>query len=207
MSSRERWVIASSNTGKVAELQALLAREGFGTIELLTQTALGIAPAPETAPTFVENALLKARHASRISGLPALADDSGLAVAALGGAPGVRSARYAGAAATDAANVAKLLRALEESQAADRSAAFHCVVVLIERPDDPAPLIATGRWDGEIAARPTGDGGFGYDPVFFDPTLGCTAAELPAEIKNTASHRGRALTSLLAALRAARSTE
>jgi XTP/dITP diphosphohydrolase len=199
-----RWVIASSNAGKVAELEALLACEGFAAIELCTQTELGIAGAPETAPTFVENALLKARHASRLSGLPALADDSGLTVEALDGAPGVRSARFAGTDADDDANVAKLLAALETSQATDRSAAFHCVIVLIQKPADPAPLIATGRWDGEIAPRPSGNGGFGYDPVFFDRALGRTAAELPAALKNRVSHRARALTALLATLRAAR---
>lgn len=201
MSARERWVIASSNAGKVAELRALLTREGLSDLELATQAELAIEAADETAATFVENALLKARHASRLSGLPALADDSGLVVAALGGAPGVLSARYAGPGADDRANIAKLLSALDAAGAEDRSASFHCVIVVLERADDPAPLIATGRWDGRIAARPAGHAGFGYDPVFFDPELGCTAAELEAGLKNTVSHRGRALAALAAALR------
>ncbi|RPI60461.1 MAG: RdgB/HAM1 family non-canonical purine NTP pyrophosphatase, partial [Lysobacterales bacterium] len=153
-----------------------------------------------TGTTFVDNALLKARHAARATGLPAIADDSGLVVGALDGAPGVRSARFAGEPGNDAANVAKLLELLADSSL-DRSARFHCALVAVERPDDPGPLIATGWWTGEIAREPRGSGGFGYDPVFFDPTLGCTAAQLDAAQKNQVSHRGAALRRLVELLK------
>ena len=203
MSAPERWVIASSNAGKLAELKALLESEGLGDVLLIAQTQLGIEAPPETGATFVENALIKARHAARMSGMPALADDSGLAVAGLRGAPGVRSARFAGPETDDRANVEKLLEALQGPDL-DRSACFYCVVVALERADDPAPIIATGRWEGTIADRPSGAGGFGYDPVFFDPRLGHTAAELPAGVKNAVSHRGQALRLLVAELKARR---
>jgi XTP/dITP diphosphohydrolase len=166
----------------------------------VTQAALGVEPAPETAATFVENALLKARHAARATGLPALADDSGLAVDALGGAPGVHSARYAGPRASDDANVAKLLQELEAVPPGRRHARFLCVLVALQHADDPAPLIATGEWRGEIATAASGAGGFGYDPVFVDPRLGRTAAALTAAEKNAVSHRGRALARLIADL-------
>jgi len=200
-----RWVIASGNRGKLAELTALLAAADLGPLELVAQTDLGVPPADETAITFLENALAKARHAARHTGLPAIADDSGLAVAALGGAPGVRSARFAGAAANDRANVAKLLDALDGVPPGRRAARFHCVLVALEREDDPAPVVASGEWDGEIALRPAGVAGFGYDPVFLDPRLGKTAAELPAAVKNELSHRGQALRRLVAGLRERRS--
>ncbi len=192
------WVLATANRGKVAELSALLAEAGVD-LRLTTQAELGVDAPPETGATFVENALQKARHAARLTGLPAIADDSGLVVAALGGAPGVRSARFAGEQADDAANVAKLLAALGPSL--ERSARFYCVLVALKSPEDAAPLIATGSWAGEIAQAPRGSGGFGYDPVFFDPTLGCTAAELDTAQKNHVSHRGTALRALIELLK------
>jgi XTP/dITP diphosphohydrolase len=190
-----RWVLATSNRGKAAELSALLASAGI-TLQLTAQAEFGVSSPAETEATFVENALLKARHAARSTGLPAIADDSGLVVPALGGAPGVHSARYAGEGADDRANVAKLLAALA-APTLERSAKFYCVLVALERADDPAPLIATGAWAGTIAHEPRGAGGFGYDPVFLVPDLGCTAAELTAEQKNRMSHRGAALRRLV----------
>ena len=190
-------ILASGNAGKLAELRRLL--EPLG-IDLESQAALGIAPAAETRSTFVENALDKARHASRESGLPALADDSGLVVPMLGGAPGIRSARYAGDDADDAANNAKLIAALGDAR--EPAAHFYCALVLLRHPEDPAPLVATGRWDGRILGEPRGDGGFGYDPLFLVPGAGCTAAELPAAEKNRLSHRGQAMAMLLESLRA-----
>ncbi|HEX5046953.1 MAG TPA: RdgB/HAM1 family non-canonical purine NTP pyrophosphatase [Gammaproteobacteria bacterium] len=200
----ERWVIATGNSGKLAELRSLLAEADLGTFELVAQTELGVPPVDEPAVTFLENALIKARHAARHTGLPAIADDSGLAVAALGGAPGVRSARFAGPGADDRANVAKLLEDLADVPPGRRAARFHCVLVALEREDDPAPVVASGTWDGEIALRPSGGAGFGYDPVFLDPRLGKTAAELPATVKNEISHRGQALRRLVAGLKARR---
>jgi XTP/dITP diphosphohydrolase len=200
---RGRWVLASSNPGKLAELKALFAAAGITAIELLPQSALGVESPLETAPTFVENALIKARHAARATGLPAIADDSGIAVDALGGAPGVRSARFAGPAADDRANVRKLLESLAEVPAGRRSARFHCAIVALRRDDDPAPLLAIGEWAGEIAVEPAGAAGFGYDPVFFDPRLGLTAAELPPAVKNRVSHRALAMQWLVEQLRSA----
>ncbi len=193
-----RLVLASGNTGKLRELQTLLAPLN---IELISQAELQIAGAPETACTFVENALLKARHAAAESGLPALADDSGLVVPALGGEPGIHSARYAADAqgnGSDAANNAKLLQALHNND--QRSAYFYCALVLLRSATDPAPLIATGRWDGSIGHAPQGAGGFGYDPLFqvrqADGSL-ISAAALPAAEKNQRSHRGQAVALLL----------
>ena len=201
MVSPSRWVLATGNPGKLRELATLVADAGLAAVEILPQADFGVTPPQETATTFVENALAKARHAARATGLPSIADDSGLAVAALGGAPGVRSARYAGPAADDRANVAKLLTALGERAPAERAAVFHCVLVALRDPDDPAPLLATGRWLGRIATAPEGAGGFGYDPVFFVPALGKTAAQLDAAEKNRLSHRGQALRRLVARLR------
>ena len=192
MSLPPRWVLATANRGKVAELQALLAESGLG-LTLLAQSDLCVSSPEETGTTFIENALLKARHATRATGLPAIADDSGLAVAALGGAPGVKSARFAGPDADDQSNTAKLLAALTGLRRVDRGARFHCVLVALLHADDPAPVIATGDWPGEIAAAPRGTHGFGYDPVFFDPVFGKTAAELSGAEKNAVSHRGMAL--------------
>lgn len=199
MTPRKHWVLATANRGKVAELKALLAEAGLD-IEVTPQSELEVAAPPETGATFVENALTKARHAARATGLPAIADDSGLVVPALGGAPGIRSARFAGENADDRANVAKLLAALE-APSLDRAASFHCVLVALEHAEDPAPLIASGSWAGEIARAPRGRGGFGYDPVFFDPTLGATAAEIEPGMKNRVSHRGTALRALVELLK------
>jgi XTP/dITP diphosphohydrolase len=191
------WVVATSNRGKLEELRALL--EGTGMV-LHAQDDLGIEGPEETAPTFIENALLKARHASLAARMPALADDSGLCVAALDGAPGVRSARFAGPQCSATDNVRKLLRLLEDIPDDRRQAEFHCVVVALQSPLDPAPLIACGSWQGRIARQPAGAMGFGYDPVFVDPTLAATAAELPLATKNRVSHRARALAALRALL-------
>lgn len=193
--SADSIVLATGNRGKQAELEPLLARFGFS---LTTQTELGIDPAPEDGLTFVENALAKARHAAACSGRPALADDSGLIVDVLGGAPGVRSARYAGPGATDSDNNALLLESLTGHS--DRRARFHCVLVLLRSACDPAPLIASGSWEGEILTAPRGSHGFGYDPLFFDPALGRSAAELDREAKARVSHRGQAARALLDAL-------
>jgi XTP/dITP diphosphohydrolase len=189
-----RWILATGNRGKVEEFRTLLAATG---IELIPQTALGIDSVDETGETFVENALLKARHASRVSGLPAIADDSGLVVDALGGAPGIHSARYAGPAADDRANILKLLDALRGVPEPRRGACFYCVIVALRDPTDPTPLIAIGRWRGAIAATAAGAGGFGYDPVFFDPRLRATAAQLTPDAKHRVSHRGQALRAIV----------
>jgi XTP/dITP diphosphohydrolase len=194
-----RWVLATGNRGKAVELAALCRESGLA-LEIVPQTDLGVASVPETGLTFVENALLKARHASRATRLPAIADDSGLVVDALGGAPGVRSARYAGDDADDTANTEKLLAALAAVPAGKRAAHFYCVLVALRDADDPAPVIATGAWHGEIALTPRGSGGFGYDPVFLDPRLGKTSAELSAAEKNRASHRGAALRRMIESL-------
>jgi XTP/dITP diphosphohydrolase len=194
-----RWVLATSNRGKAAELTALLADAGLG-LHVTAQSELGVSAPPETGTTFVENALLKARHAARATGLPAIADDSGLVVDALGGAPGVRSARFAGDQADDSANVAKLLTSLAQTPR-DRRARFHCVLVALDHPDDAAPLIASGSWEGTIAQAPQGANGFGYDPVFFDPQLQRTAAQLAPALKNQVSHRGAALRRLIELLK------
>jgi XTP/dITP diphosphohydrolase len=194
-------VLASGNAGKLKELGALLASFDM---TLLAQGELGIEPAPETGCTFVENALEKARHASRESGLPAIADDSGISVDALDGAPGVYSARYAGAAADDAANNAKLIKALQDCGAlgadgepSSRTAAhFYSVVVMLRHAQDPTPLIATGKWEGQITGTPRGSNGFGYDPHFWLPERQLTSAELPAAEKNRISHRGQAVAAL-----------
>ena len=189
-------VLATGNAGKLREMAAVLAPIGF---ELRAQGEFGIAAAPETGVTFIENALQKARHASRGAKLPAIADDSGLVVPVLGGAPGVRSARYAGDDATDADNNRKLIGSLAGLE--DRTAWFYCALVFIERPDDPAPRLATGTWRGRIIERPRGEGGFGYDAHFLVPHLGRTSAELAPEEKNALSHRGQAAAALLKQLR------
>ncbi len=190
----QKLVIASNNKGKIAELTELLSPLGLSPV---AQGELGVGEAEEPAVTFVENAILKARHAARETGLPALADDSGLAVDALGGQPGVRSARYAGASATDADNVEALLKALKDVPEQERGAQFHCVLVYLRHADDPTPIMCHGRWPGRILSEPKGDGGFGYDPVFCAPEHDCSAAELTREQKGRISHRGRALASLL----------
>ena len=194
--SRRRIVLATGNRGKLAELSALLADEP---VELVTQDELGVSAADETGSTFVENAIIKARHAAAVTGLPALADDSGLAVDALAGLPGVRSARYAGPTASDTDNVRRLLDALDGVE--QRDACFLCVTVLLRHADDPAPIIAQGEWHGRIATQALGDGGFGYDPVFVPRASTSTAAAMPAAEKNKVSHRGRALAALREPLR------
>jgi XTP/dITP diphosphohydrolase len=198
----DKLVIASNNPGKLREIEAILAPLA---IEVVTQGALDVPEAEEPHCTFIENALAKARHASRLTGLPALADDSGVCVHALGGEPGVHSARYAEGSTSerdeqDRRNNEKLLRAL--SGAADRTAHYYCVIVLVRRAEDPQPLIAEAEWHGEIPREPRGSGGFGYDPLFLIPELGKTGAELAAHEKNAVSHRGRALVKLVARLRA-----
>jgi len=191
----ERLVLASGNPGKLREFARLL--EPLG-IAVVAQAELGIPDAEEPHVTFVENALAKARHASAASGLPALADDSGVCVDALGGAPGVYSARYAGEPRSDARNNARLVAAL--AGVADRRAHYYCVLVLVRSADDPAPLIAEGAWHGSIIDAPRGDGGFGYDAHFQDDATGLTGAELPLPRKNDLSHRGKAMRVLLARL-------
>jgi XTP/dITP diphosphohydrolase len=186
-----RLVLASDNPGKLREFAALLAPLG---IEVVAQRSLGVPPADEPHRTFVENALAKARHAAASAGLPALADDSGLCCRALHGAPGVRSARFAGAAASDADNNAALVRAL--APFADRRAHYTCVLVAVLAAEDPEPLVADARWNGEIVEAPRGRHGFGYDPHFWLPSEGCTAAELQPEAKNRISHRGLAIRDL-----------
>jgi XTP/dITP diphosphohydrolase len=190
-----RLVLASNNAGKLREFARLL--EPLG-IEVVPQAQLGIAEADEPHVTFVENALAKARHASAQSGLPALADDSGVCVDALRGAPGVQSARYAGEPKSDARNNALLVEHLRGQ--ADRRAHYYCVLVLVRHADDPEPIIAEGRWDGRIVDSPRGNGGFGYDPYFEDSETGLTGAQMPLELKNGRSHRGHALRALLARL-------
>ena len=190
-------VIASNNPGKLREFQFLLQPLG---IEVLTQAQLGIGEAEEPHVTFIENALAKARHASRLSGLPALADDSGICVAALGGAPGVQSARYAGDnPKSDERNNQKLLQDMQG--VTDRRAHYYCVLVLVRHADDPQPLIAEGEWHGEIAHEERGDGGFGYDPMFWLPEFGKMSSELSRDEKHAISHRGKALKVLLEKLR------
>jgi len=191
-------VIASNNPGKLREIAGLLAPLG---LEALPQSAFAIPEADEPHHTFIENALAKARHASRLAGLPALADDSGICAEALGGAPGVYSAHYAGLPKSDARNNEKLISDLRGR--ANRRAHYYCVMVLVRDADDPEPLIAEGRWFGELLDTPRGGGGFGYDPYFLLPELGRTAAELAPEDKNRLSHRGQALRRLLAALQEA----
>lgn len=189
-------VLASNNLGKLKEFHALLAPIGF---DLHAQGEFNVPEAEEPHPTFIENALAKARHAARLTGLPALADDSGVCANALGGAPGVFSARYAGEPKSDARNNQKLIADLDAQ--ADKSAYYYCVLVFVRHADDPQPVIAEGRWDGEIVVAARGVGGFGYDPHFWLPALGKTAAELSADEKNRLSHRGQALRVLVEKLR------
>jgi XTP/dITP diphosphohydrolase len=192
----KKLVLASNNPGKIREIAALLAPLQ---IEVLPQSQFGVGEAQEPHDTFIENALAKARHAARHTGLPALADDSGICVNALGGAPGVRSALLAGAPRSDERNNARLLELLEPH--ADRRAHYCCVLVLLRHATDPQPLIAEGEWHGEILRGPRGSGGFGYDPLFLDTARGLTGAQMPLEEKNRVSHRGNALRLLVERLR------
>ncbi|WP_018152376.1 RdgB/HAM1 family non-canonical purine NTP pyrophosphatase [Leeia oryzae] len=195
-SALQKLVMASNNKGKLAEFSALLSPLD---IEVIPQGALNVPEAEEPHVTFLENALAKARHASRITGLPALADDSGICVPVLGNAPGVLSARYAGEPKSDERNNQKLVADLVNQT--DRRAFYYCVLVLVLHADDPRPIVAEGMWHGVVQQHPAGDGGFGYDPYFWLPEHGCTAAEMRKEDKNAISHRGQAIQSLLIKLK------
>jgi XTP/dITP diphosphohydrolase len=192
-----RIVLASGNQGKLREFADLLAGSG---IVICSQSGFGVPEAEENGLTFIENAIIKARNASRHTGLPALADDSGLEVDALNGAPGIHSARYAGPGGDNGPNVRKLLTALAGVPEGERTARFRCVIVYLRHAADPTPLICQGTWEGSILTEPRGSGGFGYDPVFLVPDHDCSAAELTPDTKNRLSHRGQALRSLLQAL-------
>jgi XTP/dITP diphosphohydrolase len=196
----EALVLASNNPGKVREINQLLLS---ARIKAVPQSDFAVPDVEETGLTFVENAILKARHAARYSDLPALADDSGLEVDALAGAPGIYSARYAGPGASDTANLEKLLDDLKGVEESKRTARFQCVLVYLRHPADPTPLICQGTWEGSILAAPRGEHGFGYDPIFWVPTHGCSSAELDPETKNRLSHRGQALRALQALLESA----
>ncbi|WP_456405200.1 XTP/dITP diphosphatase [Thiolapillus sp.] len=193
----QRIVLASNNKGKVREIGELLAGQD---LEVLPQSEFNIPEIEETGLTFVENAILKARNAAALSGLPAIADDSGLEVDALNGAPGIYSARFAGPDASDADNNHKMLAALADIPDEQRTARFQCLMVYMRHGKDPVPIICQGTWEGRILREPQGENGFGYDPLFFVPEKNCSAAELPAEVKNAMSHRGKALQCLLQAL-------
>ena len=190
-------VLASSNPGKVREINQLLATLD---LHVQPQSEFGVIDAEETGLTFVENAILKARNAAQHTGLPAIADDSGIEVDALNGAPGIYSARYAGSNASDQANLEKLLAELDGLPEAKRSARFQCLMVFMEHANDPTPVICQGTWEGRILPAARGDNGFGYDPVFYVPSHDCSSAELPADVKNALSHRGQALRQLVTAL-------
>jgi len=190
-------VLASNNAGKLKEFQQLLAEQQ---LEVLPQAQFNVPEVEETGLSFVENAIIKARHASKIAGLPAIADDSGLEVDFLDGAPGIYSARFSGADANDAKNNQKLLERLHDVPNEQRSARFQCVLVYLRHPLDPTPLICQGTWEGRILIAPQGTNGFGYDPLFLDPTTGLSSAELSKAEKNTRSHRAKALQGLLAQL-------
>jgi XTP/dITP diphosphohydrolase len=194
----ESIVLASNNAGKVREINELLSAEG---IRVIPQGELGVPEAEETGLSFVENALLKARNAAEHSGLASIADDSGIEVDALRGSPGIYSARYAGAGASDAANVDRLLTELRDVPEAERTARFRCLMVYMRHAQDPTPVICQGTWEGRILFAPRGENGFGYDPVFYVPETGCSAAELPSATKNRLSHRGQALAKLVRYLR------
>ena len=196
MVTKQKLVLASNNQGKLFEMQSLLAPLEF---EVLTQKDFSIADIPETGTTFVENAIIKARHVAEKTGLPAIADDSGLMVAGLNGAPGLYSARYAGEPSDSQANIVKLLKDLEGIE--ERKAQFICVLVYLRHAKDPMPLICQGLWSGEILLKPKGCGGFGYDPIFYVPTHNCSAAELNKLEKNNISHRAQALRQLLAKIK------
>ncbi|TVP59573.1 MAG: RdgB/HAM1 family non-canonical purine NTP pyrophosphatase [Halomonadaceae bacterium] len=197
VTQQARWVLASDNAGKIREFNELLAPLA---VTVLPQGDFGVSSAEETACTFVENALIKARHACEQTGLPALADDSGIAVDALQGAPGIYSARYAGAGASDQDNIDALLAAMADVPEGERQAAYHCVLVFMTHATDPTPLICHGRWQGELLTAPTGTGGFGYDPLFYLPEEGVSVANLPSGRKRLLSHRAQALHQLMASL-------
>ena len=195
----QKIILASGNAGKLREFQQLLADCGF---DVIPQSAYQIDNADETGLTFVENAIIKARHACQHTGLPAIADDSGLEVDALNGRPGIYSARYAGTQASDSANNTKLLQELNDVMEGQRTARYHCVLAFMRHAEDPTPILCHGVWEGRILSTPRGEGGFGYDPLFFVPTHNCAAAELDKAEKNRISHRGIAMAQLLATLKA-----
>lgn len=192
--SNQRIVLASNNAGKVREINQLLEQSG---IEVLPQAQFDIEDAVEDGLTFVENAIIKARHAAKLSGLPAIADDSGIEVDALNGAPGIYSARFAGEGSSDEENLLKLLREMQDIPEVQRSARFQCLMVYMRHAEDPTPIICQGTWEGSILTAPQGENGFGYDPVFFVPEQDCSSAELDAATKNSLSHRGKALQQLV----------
>jgi XTP/dITP diphosphohydrolase len=196
----EKVVMASSNVGKLREINQILGDLGM---EVLPQSNFDVPDADETGLTFVENSILKARHAAQLTGLPAIADDSGLEVDALRGAPGIYSARFSGPGATDEKNLQKLLHDLQDVPEAKRTARFQCLMVFMAHAEDPTPLICQGTWEGRILFEPRGEGGFGYDPVFYVPGENCASAELAPEVKNSLSHRGQALKKLVEALKSA----
>lgn len=191
--------MASSNPGKLREINQILGDLG---VKVLPQSDFDVPDAEETGLSFVENAILKARHAAQLTGLPAIADDSGLEVDALKGAPGIYSARFSGPGATDEKNLQKLLKELKDVPENERSARFQCLMVFMSHAEDPTPLICQGTWEGRILFEPRGEGGFGYDPIFYVPSEDCASAELAPEVKNRLSHRGQALTKLMQALQA-----
>lgn len=188
-------VLATGNKGKVAEMENLLSDFGFS---VTAQTELNVDSVPETGTTFIENAIIKARHAAKVTGLPAIADDSGLEVDALRGAPGIYSSRFAGEDGNDQANIEKLLHELKGVPQEERSARFHCVLVYMRHAEDPTPIICHGTWEGRITTEADGKNGFGYDPVFWALDKGCTSAKLAPEVKKQISHRGKALQKLFA---------
>lgn len=192
--SLQKIVLASGNAGKVREVNKLFANSG---IEVIPQTDLNVPDVPETGTTFVENAIIKARHAAEFTGLPAISDDSGIEVDALNHRPGVYSARYAGEDASDQDNNDLMLKELEGIVEADRTARYQCLIVFMRSHTDPVPIITQGSWEGRILEAPQGDGGFGYDPIFYVPTHNCSGGELPLDVKNTVSHRATALNALL----------
>ena len=191
-------VLATGNQGKVREMADILSEFGF---DVVAQSEFNVSEVAETGTTFIENAIIKARHAAKETGLPAIADDSGLEVDYLNGAPGIYSARYSGEGATDKQNIEKLLDAMQGVETEKRTARFHCVLVLIRHENDPTPLVCHGKWEGQILTEEHGENGFGYDPVFFVPEDNCASAELDPSRKKQLSHRGKALASLFKALK------
>lgn len=194
MNPIKKIVLASGNAGKVREINKLFAGSG---IEIVPQTDLGVPDVPETGTTFVENAIIKARHAAEFTGLPAISDDSGIEVDALDSRPGVYSARYAGPDASDEDNNNLMLKELSGIAEAERTARYQCIIVFMRSHTDPVPIITQGSWEGRILEAPQGEGGFGYDPIFFVPTHNCTGGELALDVKNTLSHRAIALNAML----------
>ena len=192
-------VLATGNQGKVKEMATLLSEFGFN---VKPQSDFNVIDADETGTTFIENAIIKARHAAQITGLPAIADDSGLEVDVLNGAPGIYSARYAGENASDSDNIDKLLAAIKDVPAKNRTARFHCVLVYLRHANDPTPLVCHGVWEGLLLSERYGDNGFGYDPIFWSPEMQCASAQLSPEQKKQLSHRGKALTQLFSELKA-----